>query len=339
MISDLGFSREDEIVYEALLALRNATAVALVDRCGLPPDAVTGSLTALVAGGLVDGPRSGDDCSVYGVLSPDLAFESLIAQREAVLKRVRLEAAALTDRLRDRAAGESADDVVAVIRGAGDHRDCFHELQMSARKQLRFFDKPPYVVGQGNDAEPLLLRRGLAYRTVYASEICDIPGKLEGIREAISAGEQCRLSPEVPVKLVIADESTALLALDLTEQPTSALVRRSPLLSALCALFELVWTQSLHIPGARPAGAADSLADERNVLLQLLAAGQSDQAIARRLGLSPRTVQRRVSRLMQDLGVVSRFQLGMRAVAIGDRAVWGDPDGASVRTHPPGERP
>jgi len=49
-------------------------------------------------------------------------------------------------------------------------------------------------------------------------------------------------------------------------------------------------------------------------LLALLATGLTDRCVARRLHLSVRTVQRRISELCGTLGAGSRFQLGCLAV-------------------------
>ncbi len=48
-------------------------------------------------------------------------------------------------------------------------------------------------------------------------------------------------------------------------------------------------------------------------LVTLMAAGLTDESIARELGVSERTVARRIARLQHDLGVHSRFQLGVQA--------------------------
>ncbi|WP_425281060.1 helix-turn-helix domain-containing protein [Stackebrandtia nassauensis] len=62
----------------------------------------------------------------------------------------------------------------------------------------------------------------------------------------------------------------------------------------------------------RPASLPELPADQHE-LLRHLAVGLSDQAIGRRMGMSRRTVQRRVRSLMDHFGVRTRFQLGMRA--------------------------
>ena len=48
-------------------------------------------------------------------------------------------------------------------------------------------------------------------------------------------------------------------------------------------------------------------------MLAMLAAGLKDEAIARYLGVSLRTVRRRVATLMEELGAHTRFQLGSAA--------------------------
>jgi DNA-binding NarL/FixJ family response regulator len=52
-------------------------------------------------------------------------------------------------------------------------------------------------------------------------------------------------------------------------------------------------------------------------ILELLMLGAKDEAIARHLGVSLRTVRRRVADLMDDLGTGTRFQAGMEAVRRG----------------------
>jgi DNA-binding NarL/FixJ family response regulator len=49
----------------------------------------------------------------------------------------------------------------------------------------------------------------------------------------------------------------------------------------------------------------------------LLTVGASDQVVARQLGVSVRTVERRVRYLTEHLGAATRFQAGVQAVRRG----------------------
>ncbi|MBZ9641835.1 helix-turn-helix transcriptional regulator [Streptomyces sp. PSKA30] len=109
------------------------------------------------------------------------------------------------------------------------------------------------------------------------------------------------------------------------DQPTTALVRDSSLLDALVALFESYWENAvpLHLSEAGDDLATDdaathpSLSPADGKLLSLLVAGVADKAIASQMGLSRRTVQRRIQSLMTRAGAGTRMQLAWQAARRG----------------------
>ncbi|MBV7673511.1 MULTISPECIES: hypothetical protein [Streptomyces] len=62
---------------------------------------------------------------------------------------------------------------------------------------------------------------------------------------------------------------------------------------------------------------AESISKDDLELLALLVACPSDDPIARRLGVSVRTVRRRVARIMDVLAVQNRFAAGVAAAQLG----------------------
>jgi DNA-binding NarL/FixJ family response regulator len=90
-------------------------------------------------------------------------------------------------------------------------------------------------------------------------------------------------------------------------------VYSSALLDALIQFFEFTWEQAAPL-GADPQS---PLAEEDRRLLTLLLAGLKDDAIARQLGLSTRTMRRRMKNLMDLLGADNRFQAGAQAARRG----------------------
>lgn len=68
---------------------------------------------------------------------------------------------------------------------------------------------------------------------------------------------------------------------------------------------------STALPRSVPDVPAADSADQR--LLTMLASGLKDDAIARHLDISSRTVGRRVADLMDGLGARTRFQAGVHA--------------------------
>ncbi len=85
--------------------------------------------------------------------------------------------------------------------------------------------------------------------------------------------------------------------------PESALaIRTPPVVTALDLLFDRLWAES-HPWAEEDEPWAD--------VVRLLAQGLTDDAVARALGITARTVRRRVAEAMADLNATSRFTLGM----------------------------
>jgi DNA-binding NarL/FixJ family response regulator len=85
------------------------------------------------------------------------------------------------------------------------------------------------------------------------------------------------------------------------------LIHPCSLLDTPTLLFEGLWNRA--VPLSR-SGAAEPPQMEQD-LLRLLAAGYKDEAIARQLGVSSRTVARKLVDIMREHGASTRFQLGL----------------------------
>ena len=112
---------------------------------------------------------------------------------------------------------------------------------------------------------------------------------------------------DVPLKLVVVDRRTALLP---TGPDVVVELGPSSLLDALLRLFDLLWRQASPLT---PSVSEGPLTSDDQQLLSLAAAGLTDQAIARRLGVAQRTVERRMQRILKALDATTRFQAGLRA--------------------------
>lgn len=130
-----------------------------------------------------------------------------------------------------------------------------------------------------------------------------------------SVGEEVRVLPDLPTRMFIVGTTHAVLPepLGFVDEPRS-LVRQRGLVEALICWFEELWDRALPVPDLERG---DGRIDLRKLLLQQLAEGAQDEQIARRLGVSLRTVRRRVADLLSELGVDTRFQAGAEAVRRG----------------------
>jgi DNA-binding CsgD family transcriptional regulator len=300
----------DEQVYRAILIRHSAspTEIATEVRCSV--ERAARALDRLREHGLV-GQLSGTRRR-YAAIEPQAAVAALVRSRSAELDRVQAAATQLATLF---AAGRSgATEEIEIVNGSEALGRWFVRLQQEAREEMITLDRPPYALTTSNPVEQTAIKRGVQYRAIYAPEALEWPGVLGDIRELIRHGEQARVLPGMRIKLAISDRRLALmpLSLDLTDV-RAAVIRPSTLLDALIDLWELSWKAAVPLE----APAEDPLSEEDRQLLILLVGGLKDEAIARQLGWSVRTMRRRMSHLHEMLGAANRFQAGAIAVRKG----------------------
>ncbi|AKU14716.1 helix-turn-helix domain-containing protein [Luteipulveratus mongoliensis] len=312
MLETLGVQEAEENVYRALLGLPRSTVAELAARVGREVSSVRRSLASLEQMGLVS-RIAGRPVRLLAA-RPDVAVDVLVARRQEELGRAQLAAREL---LAEVATEERhrPEQVVEVIVGRQAIATRFEQLLTSTRNELMVFDRPPYVADANRSDTTVrqLMRSQVQVRGLYAPESLAMPGALDEAQDAARFGELSRVHPDLPMKLAIGDRSLAILPLAVQEVVDVALaIHPSALLDALVQLFDLLWQQ------ATPLLPPDTLSSDVDAeLVALLAAGVKDDAIARRLDISTRTLSRRVAELMDELNVRTRFQAGIQAARLG----------------------
>jgi DNA-binding CsgD family transcriptional regulator len=321
LLDGVGLTDDQESVYVALVEVASATVADLMLRC--PGRGVPAALAELERMGLIS--RLPGSPTRYAAAPPDAALDLLIRGREKELASARLASTELAARYRAARLAADPHHVVEVVTTRDATLRRWEQLQRSARHQVRSFDRPPFVGDpRSNPVECELLAAGVLYRCVYHPDGFALPGRPEALRALIAAGEQARVAATVPVKMFIADDTLGLLPLEVNGSAESCLViHASSMLDTLIALFEQVWERAVAIhpdgtmpTSVQPGGSPGPSADDR-ALLSLLAAGLTDAAIARQLGVHPRTIQHRVRDLLDRLGAATRFQAGLQAARRG----------------------
>jgi len=315
VLAAVGLSAEQQDVYLALLDVGPATTAEVRDR--VAGARVAPALAALEAKGLIS--RLPGRPVRYQPARPDMAMEVLVRSQEQELQQVRVLAAGLMERFHSGQGTVNPTQIVEVVTTREATVQRWAQLQRSARYQVSAFDRPPYIGGLGtNDIESELLSAGVRYRCVYDRSGIDMPDRLAAIRNLVENGEQARVAMGVPVKMFLADDKLGLISLDRSATSDSALViHPSSLLDTLIALFEAVWTDAVPMRFDAPVAADPPRQTHHRTLLGLLAAGLTDEAIARHMGWHPRTAQRHVRDLMVELGAQTRFQAGLQAARRG----------------------
>lgn len=138
-----------------------------------------------------------------------------------------------------------------------------------------------------------------------------IPTAVHGNGEKI---EIRSLSTRAP-SFIMADRDVAL-AHEVWEPlgESGLLVRVPSLLKIIDLLFGQLWEQTNHAPGF---DARATLTDHELNILRMLKEGATDESVARRIGVSQRTIRRKMSDIMRRLGAHSRFEAGTIAAKQG----------------------
>jgi DNA-binding CsgD family transcriptional regulator len=321
-LEPLGLSPIEEEVYRALLVEPDSSARQIVDSTGLPAPRVRDGLSHLVALRLAQ--RTESRPARFRPAQPDIAITALLNERQAALEQARLAVPELLAQYHSATAAPLPKTLLEVLTGPRVGYRRFLELLAATGEELLTFDRARGGKSAGAvevEAEAPMLGRGVACRAVYEPAALEIPGRLPHLRRLADLGEQARVAPRLPLQMLICDRKRALLPLTGAAAggtESVVLVGPSTLLDGLVEVFEAYWQRStpLWSTGRREDGGTSLSADEHEVL-QLLAAGLKDEAIARQLGMSMRTARRRISSLLTKLGVATRFQAGIEAARHG----------------------
>lgn len=155
--------------------------------------------------------------------------------------------------------------------------------------------------------------RGVKFRNIYARSVLDLPGSGEMLRRCAAAGWEQRIVTELPMKLVLIDESAALLPLDPTGMAGAVLVRAPVIVAMLRSYFDTLWHRAMPMDSLT----AGRLSGVQDRVLRLMLTGATDATVARHLGMSERTVRRHVATLLELLGVDNRVTAAVVAVRDG----------------------
>ncbi|WP_223246391.1 helix-turn-helix domain-containing protein [Micrococcus luteus] len=221
----------------------------------------------------------------------------------------------------------AARDAVEVVVGGPEIVGAGVQIARQARRLVRGFDRGPYFHAGSlpDDAQSRSWTRGVPWRVVYEGRSlqAEPPERWEHLGS--TPGGTGRILPRLPFKLLIADDDAALVGLaGAAGQGEALVVRGSLLVDAFVRLFELQWELALPIADVARGGddgadglGGDVLTEEERRLVAMLSSGMTDEAMARAIGLSHRTVQRRLADLARRVGAEGRFQLGVQAARRG----------------------
>jgi DNA-binding CsgD family transcriptional regulator len=319
-LSALGLDRRAEQLYFRLAPATGHTLLGVARLVQETPGELRRAMAPLLELGLV--VMEGDRV----VVPPIARVVAELVQREseiAATSAQRLEAlAGAVPHLVAAATRPDEDDLAEVrpldgeLSSGGNPLELLGQMMRTSRGDMLWLRPDAWAMPREAAVASVLaeaLATGRRSRAIYpVRALAEAPDTL---RTRARLGEQVRVISELPTRMFILGDAHAVLPepLGFTDEPRVH-VRQRSIVAALTLWFESLWSRASPVPELE---GGDARPDLRKFLLEQLVAGATDEVIARKLGIGLRTVRRRIAALMTDLGVDTRFQLGVEAVRRG----------------------
>jgi sugar-specific transcriptional regulator TrmB/DNA-binding CsgD family transcriptional regulator len=317
-----GISAETERIWRVLVADPSASIKHIADCCEISQPQIRAGFSELADARLL---RRDPSPSGFAAIDPAVAVETKILAEERQLAQSRLELSDLRAIIPElssefeRGRAESGplrgfdlvvglDEIRRQVYLAGER--AMHELRslcqtvpVEARRHARETDRASF-------------RHGVRQREIVGLDDLRDPAIFAELSLLHSLGGELRTLREIPSRLLVFDDDLAVLPIEPNSWPRRAMfIRERSLVSVLIYIFEHLWKD------ASPVFVDSSQTEKRSErharVLELLAVGTKDEAIARTLGVGVRTIRRDVFDLKTALGVSSRTEVVGAAVRKG----------------------
>ena len=250
-LTRLGLTSYEAKAYLTLIRRDSFTAAQVARQSGLPRQRIYDVLGSLVQKGLAVA-RPGNVVK-YAATAPELAIDLLLTAHRDELARMERDGRGMVKDLKPAfEAGQAHTDPLEYIEVLRDRRainERFAELQSAVKKEILVFTKPPYATPPQENVEGLEVIQAHAARSLYEFSVFDEPAVRRGVQRFVEAGEEARFVPELPLKLVIIDETIVMFGM---EDPvagsadlTIVVVEHPSLAKTLKLSFDAVWSSGL----------------------------------------------------------------------------------------------
>ncbi|WP_371406714.1 helix-turn-helix transcriptional regulator [Kribbella sp. NBC_00662] len=257
-------------------------------------------------------------------LDPSLTFGRLAARRQQEIE-------ALSDELRsDQLAADrfTADLANFLVQRTTRDVEILEGRELANQRMQRF--RPKKSIWGINQVDRVVnmdphvlpdrphLERGIEIRYIYSEAFWKRPGAPEFVHLLTSLGGTVRIAPSVPFRLVIFDDESAVMGIDPDDHTVGAVVHHSPAVVRLAMELHLsLWDRAVDPLKEQRWAREGGISAQEAEFLRLLVHGATDEQVARKLGVSMRTVRRIAAKLSEQVGASGRFELGVRAAQRG----------------------
>lgn len=314
----------DAALYRAVLAAPGRDLGEIAESMSVKVDDLDKSVARLSDMGLLR--QAGDES--FTAVSPMLAEATVLGSEDLELgaRRAALEQrrdairrlvpdwnAALSATTRD-ASVDVVSEPAAISNALMHYTDiCEREILSVAPGRL----PTSRIDGRTRLANVYAARRGIKTRALYQHTALRDRATRAYLRDLGALGARIRLTSSLPGRSLVFDRKVALLPVPTEDshRPALAIVREPNVVSWVVATFEQLWAEAEPLEEVIDSQhhADYELDQTRAAIIRLMAEGEKDESISRRLSISVRTCRRHIADYMAQVGATSRFQAGVIA--------------------------
>jgi HTH-type transcriptional regulator, sugar sensing transcriptional regulator len=258
-LKQIGLPNREAEIYLALLKKCEFTAPELTKITKVTRSKIYELLQNLIhKGACTENYKNGQ--KVYRAIKPKLAIHNIISKYENEIEQMKKAGTLIENELvalhKNGADIDESLDYIEVLTDKEQIKDKFVTLEKTSNKELLEFTKPPYagILGENIDMETDMIKNKVLIKSIY--EYKDLaPAEMSNLIKMIEAyektGEEARIIKELPMKLVISDETTTMFALNdrisLKPSITSIVIDHPNFAKVLKEVFKSYWAKSITI--------------------------------------------------------------------------------------------
>lgn len=321
------FDDATHAVYGQLVADRSMSVEKLQARLGLGRSAVDAALEHLGKAGLVewDGPGT----SIARINAPDTVVAAAVETqlmhvaaavnhfRNITKHSVRLSR---TYRMANHARVGRDGYRIETSSGVAARIQEFAGCAVQSVESLMRYAPTDAMLEGSKQLEAACAARGVRLRAIYPASLRGCSALMEhGAWSARHGGQIRSTTRVVATQYVLFDRSNALIEVDSSDgaEPAVIVTSAAGFVKSLAMLFDILWEDGAALERQERSPSDYALSTMELQVLKLMNDGHKDEAVARHLGISTRTVRRILAALSERLGADSRFALGAGAVRAG----------------------
>jgi HTH-type transcriptional regulator, sugar sensing transcriptional regulator len=254
-LQSLGVTKREAEIYLALLQKKEFSAGEISKITSISRNKSYEILQNLVKKGLCNESYK-NGIKVFSCIKPKIVMKNMLTDLEKKKELVYELNKSLTDIYEKNGTNESPIDYIEVLTDKGQIQERFMMIQQNTKKELLGFTKPPYsgVIGDNIDSVTNTISKSVKVLSIY--EYKDLtPEETDNLIKIIEMyqklGEESKIIRELPMKLLISDETISMFALNnrisLKPSITSIVVDHPTFAKAQKEVFESYWQRAMVI--------------------------------------------------------------------------------------------